>query len=277
MLINKEKMDEIHKIQIEILKSTIEVCKKLNLTYFMVHGSLLGTVTTNRFIPLDDDIDIAMPREDYEKLIKSGNSLINQKYFIQSNKTDKNYPLSFAKVRDNQTTYIADVVRNFNMHHGIFIDIFPIDFYPKNKIKAKFQFAFEKIFDVRISKKYSFDNISKKKKLKQLIAVCCCPSWYKAIKNRENLQSSTKISEYVRLTGGKPSERRIPAEWFSSTIPMFFEGVEVLVPQDYDKYLTQIYGDYKTRTLLENKIHDENNVEINAYILDTEKPYNHYL
>ena len=98
MIISKIQMDEMHAIQLEILKNVISICEKLELHYFLVHGSLLGAIKTGRFMPLDDDIDLAMPRADYERLVEEGSRLIDKQYFIQCSKTDKGYPLAFAKI-----------------------------------------------------------------------------------------------------------------------------------------------------------------------------------
>lgn len=266
----------MHRIQVDIFKNVIEVCEKLGLKYFLVHGSLLGAITSNHFMPLDDDIDIAMPRKDYEVFLSKGNGLINPKYFIQSSKTDKNYPIDFAKVRDCDTTYIADILKNIDMNHGIFIDVFPIDFCSDNRFKRKFNDLKFKLLNIRISEVFDVEHISTKTKILRLLAKLIHPSFYKALEKREALCISVESGKHIQLTGGKSKEKGIPAEWFDEIQKATFEGVESCIPKKYHEYLTQIYGDYKNRTLLEDKEHDENNVEINACVLDSQKAYTHY-
>ena len=273
MVITQEQMNEMHSIQLEIFKNVIMVCKELNLTYFMVHGSLLGALRLNGFVPLDDDIDIAMPREDYDKLIKYGNDIIDKKYFIQSSRTDKNYPLDFAKVRDNDTTYVAELFRKIDMNHGFFIDVFPIDYCRESVFFKKIDEFRLKLLNIRVAKRYAFKKISFKTKIKQAIACVFYPNWHRAIEKRERINSSVKKSSFVRLTGGKPAESCVPANWFDRETAMTFEQIVTTVPMEYDKYLTQIYGDYKNRTLLETKQHDENSFEINASVLDLRKSF----
>lgn len=276
MIITQTQMNELHAIQLEIFKNVISVCEKLNLTYFMVHGSLLGAYRLNGFVPLDDDIDIAMPREDYDKLIKYGNDIIDKKYFIQSSRTDKNYPLEFAKVRDNDTTYVAELFKNLDINHGIYIDIFPIDYCRESRLLKKVDKLRLKLLNMRVSKRYSFGKTNLKTKIKQLIACILYPNWHRAIEKRERINSAVKKSPFVRLTGGKPAESYVPAKWFEEKKTMVFEKLETIAPKEYDKYLTQIYGDYMNRTLLENKQHDENSVEINACVLDAKKSFKDY-
>lgn len=273
MIISKSQMDDMHSVQLEIFKNVVYVLDKLNLTYFFVHGSLLGAVTINKFMPLDDDIDIAMPRKDYDLFIEKGNDYLSDKYFIQSNRTDKNYPLDFAKVRDCDTAYVAELFKKINMNHGIFIDVFPIDFCSDNTLREKLNDFKLKLISIRSSVAYDFKHISAKQKLLRMISKVVYPSEIKARQKREKICGSVKSGKKVKLTGGKPAEFGIPANWFDETQKADFEGLSVLVPKMYDEYLTRIYGDYKKRTLLENKQHDDDSVEINACIFDTETSY----
>ena len=276
MIITSEQMNQMHDIQLEIFKEIIRVCNELNLTYYMVHGSLLGTIKDNKFIPLDDDIDISMFRKDYETLLKEGNKIINKRYFIQSNKTDKEYPLEFAKVRDSQTTYVAELLQNANINHGVFIDIFPIDYVDNKNNGSRFTRIRRKLLDYRISSVFAGEK-SFSSKCKLFVSRLIYPSWKNAVLKREKINSNEQSSKLINITGGKPKERGIPAEWFRESKKGLFEGVECLIPEGYHEYLTQIYGDYATRTLLENKEHSDDSVEINAIIFDLEKPFLEYM
>lgn len=121
--------------ELEILKEFIRVCKELNLKYFLDSGTLLGCVRHGGFIPWDDDIDVSMPREDYEILLEKGQDILNKKYFLQTYKTEFEYTNTFAKIRNSETTFIESTVQNLNINHGVYIDIFPFDGYnSKDKI-----------------------------------------------------------------------------------------------------------------------------------------------
>lgn len=273
MIITQKQMDEIHSIQLSIFKNVINVCNQLDLTYFMVHGSLLGTVMQGKFIPLDDDIDIAMPRKDYERFLQEGPKLIDSRYFIQSDKSEKIYPMEFAKVRDNNTTYVVENIRHININHGIYIDIFPIDY----SLESKWSKLKYKILNYRISCIYKTPSLTIFSKAKRLILRILLPSLKCAISRRNALIKSGSKGDSVHMTGGKGSELSMPATWFSDVKNMTFEGLTVCVPTEYDKYLSHIYGNYKNRTLVEDKAVGENCVKINACTLDIEKPFTNYL
>ena len=128
-------MTELQKIELDILKSVIDICDELNLKYYLVCGSALGAVKYNGFIPWDDDIDIGLPREDYEIFIQKAQAMLPEYYFLQNYNTDKNFPLFMTKIRDSRTTFVEMQFQNIDMHHGVYIDVFPLDGYP-NKRKA---------------------------------------------------------------------------------------------------------------------------------------------
>ena len=273
MNLTLEEVTQINKVQINILRETVEVCRKLEIPFYMVHGSLLGTIRNNGFIPYDDDIDIAIPREHYERFISRAQDLIGANYFIQSDWSDENYPLEFAKVRDSRTTYIVKSVRHIKMNHGIYIDVFPIDY----AITGRLANWLHRFYNLRVGCVYDIEGKSIKLKLKQMLACCLLPSVKKTVSKRNKLLRSTARSDKRRITGGKVTETYLPAEWFDKGEKKIFEGIEVYVPAEYDKYLTQIYGNYMERTLVEGKMADSNRVQLNAHIADTEMPYTHYM
>lgn len=268
-----EQLQQINKIQLQILEQVDKTCRKLGIHYLMVHGSLLGTVRNNRFVPYDDDIDIAMKRTDYEVFLKEAPKIIESRYFIQSVFSDVGYPLLFAKVRDSRTTYICEAVKKIDMNHGVYIDIFPIDYVEKNPFWGK-RFL-KKLLSLRIGASLYHEKVTTVQLMKYMISCILCPSLRGTIMLRDRLYKNAAGSAWVCITGGKATEEAIPAKWFEETEQMLFEGVSVCVPKMFDAYLTHIYGDYQTRTLVEDKMVNEK-VELNACIVDTERPYTFY-
>lgn len=126
----QKKLEPIKKLQgvlLELLSVIDQVCAENNLRYYLFYGTLLGAVRDGGFIPWDDDADIVMPREDYEKLLSLPVSKWPDGYFLQSPYSEKYGRFAFAKLRKNGTTCIDPHHRHIKMHQGIFIDIFPLD------------------------------------------------------------------------------------------------------------------------------------------------------
>lgn len=121
-------MEELKSIQLGILKDVHDYCSSTNITYWLAYGTLLGAIRHNGYIPWDDDIDIAMPREHYEKFIQSYKKKNTVVYSCSNN---KKYILHFAKVYDTRT--ILKEYANMNIETGVYIDIFPIDNVPDFK------------------------------------------------------------------------------------------------------------------------------------------------
>ncbi len=128
------KEDEVKIVQTVMLKELIKYLDGKKIPYYIIAGTLLGAVRHKGFIPWDDDIDIAMKREDYNNFLNSFGEWNNEMFFLQNWHTDKNYGLSFSKLKLNESIYEEEVSKNMDMHKGIFIDIFPYDEVNVNKI-----------------------------------------------------------------------------------------------------------------------------------------------
>ena len=115
----------------------------------MCGGCLIGSVRNKGFVPWDDDIDVAMPRADYEVFLREGRKHLPEHYFLQCLKTDPAYTMNFAKIRDSRTTFVEYAVRKYPMNHGLFIDIFPLDVYPEEEKEQKKMDLHQKIFKYR--------------------------------------------------------------------------------------------------------------------------------
>ncbi|MEY8410867.1 LicD family protein [Lachnospiraceae bacterium 62-26] len=125
---SKYDLSQLHKIEIEILNEVVKICNNNGLKYSLAFGTLLGAVRHKGFIPWDDDIDIIMPRVDYEKFLTIWKKEASSQFILQNKYTDSSFSQNFTKIRKDQTAFLQNEDEKFvNYHTGIFIDIFPAD------------------------------------------------------------------------------------------------------------------------------------------------------
>lgn len=272
MQIDIKTMNKMHDIQYEMLIDLIRVMERLQINYYFIHGSLLGAVRDNDFIEEDDDIDIALFREDYNKLFSYGTDLLKKEYFLQNSVSDM-YPLPFAKLRNSKTAFIQPILGKIKCNQGVYIDIFPID-YECNMLSFKIR---QCLLDSRCFSVLEC-NKSFKSKAISLVARLIYPNYYHALLKREILYSKIKKSDKVCIFGGKTSERKMNREWFDSYVFVKFKNCEVKIPIGWKEYLTKIYGpDYIDHNPAIKRINNDKNVEISAELLDFSKSYNEYM
>lgn len=126
-------MTPIQKKVLQILQSFMQICDQLQLKYFLVCGSALGAVKYGGFVPWDDDVDVALFRNDYERFCKEAPALLPEQLFLQNFQSDPAFPAIYSKLRNSETTCIEESIAALPINHGISIDIFPLDGYPKDK------------------------------------------------------------------------------------------------------------------------------------------------
>ncbi len=132
-------LQELHAVLHEILGEIIRVCGVLHIPYFINGGTVIGAKFFEDILPWDDDIDLGMRREHYERFLREAPAVLGKDYFLQWYGTDPNTPFYFAKVRKNGTLFLEEVCRNISMHQGIYVDIFPYDKVPDNRLLRSLQ------------------------------------------------------------------------------------------------------------------------------------------
>ena len=251
-------MNDLQKKQLEILKAFVRVCEKHNLRYFLVGGTCLGAARHKGFIPWDDDIDVGMPREDYDKFIELQNEYDGTPYFIQTWKSDPRYCYNFAKLRDSSTTYIENYFVNHRINHGIWIDIFPIDglSLTDNKPREKYR---NKIIYIWAQVYWSYFPQMRRKFHKQTffkdlgINILFLLTWFldiahfrrKVCERRMRKVPYDKAVLVANFCGANPKKEAMPKTLFDEFVKLPFEDMEVNVPKDYDAYLTYLYRDWR--------------------------------
>lgn len=222
--------DDVKKAQekmYEILVAFDNICQKHNLTYWLDHGTLLGAVRHQGFIPWDDDLDVTMPREDYEKFLTIAQDELSDEYFLQTQQTDKYYQNFFAKIRDRKSTFVDawEGKRDIRYHQGIYIDIFPLNTISNTPLSI----ARYKIF-VFISKLVHNRYIKSIVLAKPLVKLL--NSFHK--KEGEFVVSGGENMHYVI---------HIEKEKIFPLTEVVFEGGWFPAPKETNAYLKSIFGD----------------------------------
>jgi len=133
-------MKKLHDTELEIMDAIAYACEKLNLKYVIFFGTLLGAVRHKGFIPWDDDIDVVMPREDYEVFIAEAHKYMDDKFFVQHYTTEKNTNVLWTKVRNKNTLFLEEETKDSDICHGIFVDIFPFDRIKAGKLNSRIEY-----------------------------------------------------------------------------------------------------------------------------------------
>lgn len=266
-----EQLAGLKEAEKQIFISFIDVCEKLNLRYYLVEGTLLGAVRHKGFIPWDDDIDVAMPRKDYEIFLKEAQKLLPEHLFVQSIWTDPAYLQCFAKIRNSNTTFLETTAAKHPINHGVFIDIFPLDYYPQEPEAQQRLNKLRKLYTARVSSRYASRRTLKGRLMKLALTVRY-PSYRKVLIKRDELLKSVPENDMVTNYGSAWENREIvPESWYGQPVKLSFEGLQVNAPAQYDKLLTQIYGDYMTPPPAQKRVgHHYTDV------IDLERPYTEY-
>ena len=246
-------VDEAKKIEFEILKQINEICIAQNIRYFLVGGTLLGAIRHKGFIPWDDDIDIGMPRDDYEKFIEY--CMTNEVPFdLLCNKTNPHYGYLFAKAMDKNTILIEESGNRYNIEMGLFVDIFPIDglgdsydealsALNKTRFKRELLVAanWKKFFRSKTRAiyfepiRFAFFCMSRVSSFKKLI---------RKIESKYERNAFDKKSFVGCVCGSYRNKEIVEQNVFSEYVDLPFEDAMFKCPKNYDRYLSSIYGDY---------------------------------
>jgi len=247
-------------VQMEILEKIDQICKKYGLKYYADGGTLLGAVRHKGYIPWDDDLDVQMLKEDYEKFCEVAPKELNEPYFFQSYKTEKGFFPWLVRVRRSDTTCISEweLENNWGGHKGIFVDIFPLYNVPDSKLKYKWQsmrlkylkFLFQCYETDRALTEYNGKPSFKRNLAKFYWRVTklftnpekICDKYLK-IAAKEG--SNTKKIGYLTFLPGNPKylwDRSLYAE----SVDLPFEDRTIPAPYKYEEVLTLTFGDWHT-------------------------------
>ena len=252
MGIVKTTLRNIQLCELDVLCRFSELCDAHGLKYYLVGGTLLGAIRNGGFIPWDDDVDVAMPRVDYEKLAslcREDKGLLGEQFFYQDHTTDPQYYLPYAKVR-KRGTYVCEpeFAKARSKEQGVFIDVFPLDPCPPKSASLRFSY---KLFAILHSRARVLTG-SKKPKGKRLVwhiayfATCLIPrKWILRLRDRILMRMRAKSNGkwLASFSGSYGYAREIfRAEIFGEGTKLDFEGHTFNAPSESLSQLLQIYG-----------------------------------
>lgn len=274
-------LNKLKQIEVDLLKVFIDTCNKMGLQYYVVEGTLLGAVRHNGFIPWDDDIDVAMPRADYEIWVHNAQKYIDDPdIFVQTIETDPEYYCNITKLRNSNTTFIETMYYKLNMNHGVYIDIFPLDYYPElpeeidmfEQKEKELYFKFAKAHYVGWVEGYPKWKVFFRNTMWKVISFVKPDYARNAVMQRDKHCMSVKeTSKIANLNSAWVGRNVCPAEWYGDGVEGSFEGISVRLPNEYDKILTQEYGDYMQLPPEEKRV-----THHYTTIIDLDKSYKEY-
>lgn len=255
--IRGEEFRRMQLLQLDMLVELDRVCRKNNINYVIFGGTQLGAIRHKGYIPWDDDADVGMLRQDYEKFKAIVSQLDSSVCYFQDHSTDPYYRWGYGKLRRTGTTFIRAGQEHIKCKTGVFIDVFPLDDIPKSTLGQMIQdfncFCLRKITWSEVGR-VSERGLSKA--LWTLIAHIPMDWVYRRLEHYTN-KSQNENDNYVRILMYKslgklyrrnPLQLRygFPKKWITERAEYEFEGYMLYGTKDYDPFLTMIYGDYMT-------------------------------
>ena len=265
-----EVLDKLHKVQLQILEDFITVCEKYNLTYFAVYGTAIGAVRHQGFIPWDDDIDVGMLREDYDRFFEVFEKELGDRYNLLTPEIDGRYACTVTHIQRKGTKFISEMSQDLKCEQCIFMDIFPFDYvaegekeqikqgrstnfwgkmlflsgtaypyFPYEGLKAKIAGVVCKLIHIGLKLLHITPNKLYRK--------------YKHIATKYN--NRTDKSRYVTsFEYAGCLKDKVKKEDLFPVKKILFENMEISIPNNNDEFLKKVYGDYMQLPPKENRV-----------------------
>ncbi len=263
----QEELKKVKLAELKILKEIIKFCEEINLPYFLAYGTALGAVRHKGFIPWDDDIDIGLKREDYERFLKEAPKWFEgSDMFVQHISTEKTCPYTYAKVRLNGTIFSEYANRNVKCHQGVYVDVFPFDELPVSIEEQKKQYFKAQ----KLAKRYVYrqtPDIAEKptnfklyvkqvvrKIINKIYKVKSAEKLYEDLTSEMTKYNGCNSRIYGCLFYPKFKAGCMTEEMISNLKKVQFEDIQACVPADVNDYLKSQYGDYMKLPPIEQRV-----------------------
>lgn len=247
-------LKKLQKMELEVLQKFHSFCEEHSLTYYLIGGTLLGAIRHKGFIPWDDDIDVVMPRADYEKFIRLFLEKQQEQlpFKLATLANTQNYYQSFAKLFDARFPMIEPQIR-IPCPLGPWVDIFPLDNMSDNYNTAVRFFRYMTLWrKMRGWKVALFNKLTLKDFVRRFLALCLAPfprTWLiSQLDKRAKRYAGASLSKYVCVVtmGTYGLKEIMPREWFEGRELHSFEDKQFYIPSGSHHILTNLYGDYMT-------------------------------
>lgn len=265
--LDKKQLRKLQMLELELLVEVDRICKKCDIKYNIIAGTLLGAVRHKGFIPWDDDADVAMLRDEYEKFRKACESELDRsKYYFQDYRNTSGYRWGYGKLRCKETLFLREYQEHMPYDQGVFIDIFPMDYVPSGHILSKVH-----NFKCYVVRKILWSEVGKyahKNRMIRIVyrALSRIPeSSAKSILKRLEKKSYENPTPYVRMLMFPNPNKKMSynIDWYLSREIYTFEGKSFYGAKDYDGYLKHCYGEYKVLPPVDKrKIHPVSRISL---------------
>lgn len=263
---------------LDILKAFMAICERHGLTYYGCAGTAIGAVRHHGIIPWDDDIDVIMPRPDYDRLLEIAQTEDWGKYELITPYKDDTYPLYFSKISDRETTLVED--RHIPCVTGLYVDIFPLDATDDDvataqRLKDRYTKIINRLNAISTHNTWSeyISLLSHRKEWGRFaiktIAFFCRKSLRRrlisqmdALSHRYDYDKAKNVQVY---TGSYGHREVFPKAWLGKGRKFPFEDTEIPLPEEYDTYLRHFFNDYMQFPPVEQRIEKHNRAYLNIH------------
>lgn len=263
-------LEEHQAVLLELLEEFDRVCQKHNISYTLFAGSALGAVRHGGIIPWDDDLDVAMLRDEYERFLKIAPAELTEKYYLQA-EGSKHWPLCFSKLRKNNTTCLEKYhPKDTKTHQGIYIDIFPIDNASDSAWGRRIQYVCSRVVLAKTLDKRGYETNSF---LKRAFILFCKLLPRKLFHNIVLLPSAKQSKMVHSFLGGTSKYHKglYERKWIEQVEKISFENHDFYISAHKEKILTVLYNNYMIPPSQQ-----ERGLKKHALLVDTEKNYTEY-
>lgn len=264
----KTNIEKLHAVNMEIMKKIVDICDANGLLYYALGGTMLGAIRHKGFIPWDDDIDLGMPRKDYELFLQIAPELLGKSFKVTNYKTDSDYHYYITRVQDINTKVVETRYEHEGNFSHVSVDIFPIDGSPNNRVLRRI-FYFRILSHRAMMSLHYKNGIDPDRKrgvlekfLLAFMKMLPTDKMFNAYNQKNIIDRILKRYDMWKsvvsgnIMGAYRTVEMVPTEWYGKDTFYQFEDMQIRGLREFDKYLSHLYGDYmRIPSENERKIH----------------------